>query len=158
MTRRTSSINRGGDDECQHVVPWNGGKPGTSLISKVRLPMKPQCELKAAWNGEQLIVTAHLVPRYAFMTASIDISLEGTPILKTGGVLKFVGGHVAGFERNGRLHSVEASWGKAAPTYFPVKVAVDGQLVMEAPVRISNWWLVYWPWLILLGVLAWRLH
>ncbi len=92
------------------------------------------------------------------MTASIDVSLEGKPILKTGGVLKLVGGQVANFEHKGQAHSVEASWGKAALKYFPVKVVVDGQLVAEAPVKISNWWLVYWPWLILFGVLAWCLQ
>jgi hypothetical protein len=120
--------------------------------------MDAQREIKADWKGEQVTITARLVPRYAFMTASIDVSLGGKPILKTDGVLKLVGGQVANFERNGRAHSVEASWGKAALKYFPVKVIVDGQLLVEAPVKISNWWLVYWPWLILLGVLAWRLH
>jgi hypothetical protein len=120
--------------------------------------MDAQREIKADWNGEQLTITAHLVPRYAFMTASIDVSLADKPVLKTGGVLKLEGGQVANFERNRQAHLVEASWGKATLKYFPVKVVVDGQLLVEAPVKISNWWLVYWPWLILFGVLASRLH
>ena len=120
--------------------------------------MTSERKIKAAWRNTSVTLAAHLVPRYAFTTASIEVFLEDRSILATGGVLKLVGSQVQSFEHEGQPHSVKLSWGTAKLRSFPVTLAIDGESILEASVQMSNWWLAYWPWLVLLGVIAWNLY
>jgi hypothetical protein len=58
------------------------------------------------WNGHEILVRSRLIPRYFWTTASIDIYLDQTCILKTGGVLKILGDCSAEFTADNATHIV----------------------------------------------------
>lgn len=118
--------------------------------------MNSEPERPVVWNGRRIEVTAQGVPRYAFMTASINVFIDGEAILQTGGVPQPVGTQSASFHHDGHAHTLEASWGKVARRSFPVRLSIDGQPVFEAPVRVSNGWLSYWPSLALFVFFLWH--
>jgi len=120
--------------------------------------MTSERKLRIGWKNANVTLAARLVPRFAFMTASIAVFLDDRSILETGGVLKLVGSQIQNFEHDGQLHSVELSWGTAKLRSFPVTLAIDGESILETSVEMSNWWLAYWPWLALLGVVAWNFY
>jgi hypothetical protein len=107
--------------------------------------MKRKPQLEAAWGLENVRVTARLVPRYIFMSASINVEVGGQQVFVTDGVYKLVGSQLHTFEHQGKNHTGEISWGRAKRAAFPVKLIIDGEPVLESTVRISNWWLMYWP-------------
>jgi hypothetical protein len=123
-------------------------------IAELGFGMSEECASVTTWELEEVTVTARLVPRYAFMSASIDVEVGGKLVLATGGVYKFVGVHTQTFERNGKLHRVELSWKTGGFRAFPIRLAIDGAPLLESDVRILNWWLMYWPFLIL-SCVAW---
>lgn len=109
----------------------------------------------ASWNSTAVEVTARMIPRYAWTTASIDVAIGGNTILETGGVLKVVGAHVGPFEFHGVKHSVEITWGEATLRSFPFRLFIDGFPLLASSVPIANWWLALWPWAVLAGFSAW---
>jgi hypothetical protein len=102
-------------------------------------------------------MTARLVPRFAWTTASIDVSVDGADVLRTKGVFKAVGRHGETFQMTGAEHKAVVSWGKASIRSFPVNLSIDGVAVMESRVRVENWMLGLWPWALALVVAAWCL-
>lgn len=109
----------------------------------------------ASWNNTTVEVTARLIPRYAWTTASIDVAIGGDTVLDTGGVPKIVGSHAGTFEFHGVEHSIEITWGEATLHSFPYRLFIDGLPLLASRVPISNWWLALWPWAILTGFSAW---
>jgi hypothetical protein len=109
------------------------------------------------WRGTPVSITAKLVPRCVWQSASIDVAVNGRVVLKTGGVFKLVGKHAETFTFDGIGHSVEVTWGKAALRSFPFSLSIDGMPVMESRVPISNWWLALWPWALFVAFFVWRL-
>lgn len=103
------------------------------------------------WNREAVKVTARVVPKYAFTTASIDVEVGDRLVLATGGVLKFVGSQTRTYERNGKIHTVEVNWGVGKFRSFPVTLLIDGELLFDSNVKVSNWWVMYWPLLAIFG-------
>ncbi|WP_444824314.1 hypothetical protein [Acidovorax sp.] len=116
----------------------------------------PKSACHASWNGIVVSVTARLVPRYAWTTASIDVFLEDQPILKTGGVFKISASHSEGFKSQNSEHSAEVSWGKATLRSFSIILKIDDAQVIKSSVPIQNWWLALWPWAALSVFVAWR--
>ena len=115
--------------------------------------------LEFEWNGSKFVVTSTLLARKLWQAASIDVFIDGTCLLRTGGVLKLIGTHSADFEHEGARHQVTLSWGHASFRSFPIKVEVDGAILFEGHVVSSNWPLSFWPWLAIGGLishLAWR--
>src|SRR5438034_342849 len=74
------------------------------LMRDVRLGAADMNALPPQWNGSRLAVTAKLVPRYLWQTASIDVFLDEQCILRTGGQFKFVGSHASEFVYRGTTH------------------------------------------------------
>ncbi len=111
--------------------------------------------LTTAWNGRTIEATAYLVPRFAWFTASIDVRIDQQLLLQTGGVFKFRGDVPTTVEIQGVTHSLTISWGKAKPRSFPIILSIDGQEVISGDVPISNWWLTYWPWLLVVIACIW---
>ena len=103
-----------------------------------------------------MLITARLVPRYAWHSASIDVAVSDRIVLRTGGVLKLVGTHVEMFAIDGVEHGVEVTWGKASLRSFPFSLNIDGLPVVASRVPIANWWLALWPWALFVGFVAWR--
>ena len=56
------------------------------------------------WARSQLQVRAYVVPRYCWTTASIDVVIDGQPVLQTGGKLRVVGSHASDFQHRGASH------------------------------------------------------
>jgi len=108
--------------------------------------------LPPQWNGSRLAVTAKLVPRYLWQTASIDVFLDEQCILRTGGQFKFVGSHASEFEYRGTTHSAVLKGGFASLRSFPFRLTLDGQAVLESRVHMSNWPIALWPWVVLASI------
>jgi len=111
--------------------------------------------LSTQWNGKLIAATAHLVPRFAWMTASIDVAINENVVIRTGGVPKLEGELPSTFELNGSEHQIRVTWGKAKPKAFPITVLIDNQVVISGDVPIANWWLAYWPWLAIAAFCLW---
>jgi hypothetical protein len=105
-------------------------------------------EKKIRWNGSTIVVTARLVPRYSWTTASIDVFLDGRCILRTGGQMKVTGSSWAEFDHDGSVHTVELSWGLALGLSFPYQLRIDGAMVAVSEVPVASWGLVLMPFLI----------
>ena len=113
--------------------------------------------VRVNWNGSPVEITARLLPRKAFFAASIDVHVAGETRLRTGGVFKLTGEHEEEFNSAGHKHNMTLSWGKAAPRSFPVTLKINGSVIAEQSVPISNWYFAYWPWLLLALLLGWHL-
>lgn len=104
---------------------------------------------KTRWNGRTVEVTARLVPRYLWTTASIDVFLDGECILRTGGQMKAIGFSEAGFHHDGSVHVARLSWGSAHQLSFPFQLWIDGAKVMVSDVAVANPVLFLMPALVL---------
>jgi hypothetical protein len=92
------------------------------------------------WQGGTVDVQARLVPRYLWNTASIDVFLDGQPILRTGGQLKLTGSQSATFIYAASAHTAELTWGSSGLSFsFPYQLRIDGALVVASRVHIRNW-------------------
>ena len=109
----------------------------------------------AAWNGFALRVSARLIPRYAWQTASIELAIDAKVVLETGGVLKFVGVMTQVFEIQGVSHVAKIQWGRGVLRSFPYQVAIDDVEVRRGRVTIGNWWVGLWPWIPFAAFLLW---
>jgi hypothetical protein len=94
-----------------------------------------------------VFISCALVSRYAWTTASIDVSLGSQVILRTGGQAKFTGSHIEPFQFNGTGHTAQLTWGVSLGHKFPVTLTIDGLKVADCRVPISKWWLAWWPFL-----------
>jgi hypothetical protein len=92
------------------------------------------------WQGSTVDVQARLVPRFLWNTASIDVFLDGQPILRTGGRFKFTGSHSSPFTHAGSTHTAELSWGFCGLSFsIPYQLRVDDAPVVASRVQIRNW-------------------
>jgi|SRR3974390_9977 hypothetical protein len=92
------------------------------------------------WQGRRVEVQARLVPRYLWNTASIDVFLDGQPILKTGGGFKFTGSSSASFTHEGSSHKADLSWGFCGLSFsIPYQLRINNAPVAAARVPIRNW-------------------
>jgi hypothetical protein len=97
------------------------------------------------WRGRSVEVTGHLIPRYLWTTASIDVFIDSDCVLQTGGELKIVGASTAQFYDSGSDHQIVLEWGRPAITGFPIEITIDGELVARSYVTVDNWPLALWP-------------
>jgi hypothetical protein len=109
---------------------------------------------KIRWHGGTVEVTARLVPRYLWTTASIDVFLDGRCILRTGGQMKMTGSSSAEFRHDGAVHTVELSWDhvrqRGFPGHgFPYQLRIDGAKVAAWEVPVHNAGLLFVPTLAL---------
>ena len=91
-------------------------------------------------------VSARVVPRYAWLTTSIDVSVDDHTVLRTGGVLKLVGVHSEAVTLAGAKRQLELSWGQFTRGAFPFSLAIDGVVVLESRVVPPYWWVAFWPY------------
>jgi hypothetical protein len=95
-----------------------------------------------------------MVSRYAWLTTSIDVMVNGRTVLQTGGVMKAVGVHSETVDLAGSHRRVDLSWRPFENGSFPFSLAIDGTVVLESRVAPPFWWVSFWPYaaLVLLGV------
>jgi len=110
---------------------------------------------EAAWNGFALRVSARLVRRYAWQTASIELAIDDKVVLETGGVPKFVGVMTQAFEVQGSRHVAKIQWGRGLLKSFPYQVSIDNVEVRRGRVEIGNWWVGLWPWIPFAAFVLW---
>lgn len=92
------------------------------------------------WQGRRVEVQARLVPRYLWNTASIDVFLDGQPILRTGGRFKFTGSYSTSFTYGGASHTAELSWGFCGLSFsIPYQLRINNVPVAATRVQIRNW-------------------
>lgn len=96
------------------------------------------------WRGSEIRVTAKLVPRFLWSTASIDVFIKNKCILQTGGQLKITGAYSTSFTDDaGGHHRAELAWGRASLRSFPFRLQIDGEPIADSRVKIENWPLVF---------------
>jgi len=100
-------------------------------------------------------VSARLVRRFAWQTASIDLTVGDEVVMRTGGVFKFVGKVVRSFEIDGACHEAALEWGRGTLRSFPYSLTLDADPVCNGRVSVDNWWLGLWPWLAVAAVILW---
>lgn len=103
------------------------------------------------WQNCALSVRAHLVPRFLWTTASIDVYVDKECVLQTGGQLKVVGSHSSNFNYLGATHIAALSWDVGFFYSFPYTLLIDGVPVQQGKVRVRNWILGFVP-LLMAGV------
>jgi len=106
--------------------------------------------LETTWHGCEVRVRAYAVPRYAWTTASIDVVVDGEPVLQTGGQLRIVGSWAGDFDHRGGTHRVELFWGKFTRGHFPFILTIDDEEVLTDMVPVENATLVRLAWSLLL--------
>jgi hypothetical protein len=109
----------------------------------------------ALWRGRAIEVTAHLIPRCLWTTASIDVFVDSQCVLRSGGKLAAIGGVSAQFYDSGATHDIELCWGRAQIQCFPIEIKIDGEVVARSKVYVDNWPLVLWPATLVAGAIFW---
>ena len=117
-------------------------------------PPRHQKSCAGEWNGLPVWVTAYLVPRYGYTTASINLFVGGKEVLKTGGVAKATGELSKSFLALGTEHVATVSWGAGGLRSFPVVVTIDAARVADGPVAVHGWPIALWPFVAVVGVVA----
>jgi hypothetical protein len=105
------------------------------------------------WRGRNVEVTARVIARCLWTTASIDVYIDSECVLRTGGQMKSIGVSTAQFYDSGSTHDIALEWGRAAVRSFPITITIDGQVVADSVVSVDNWPLALWP-LILFGAVG----
>jgi hypothetical protein len=107
------------------------------------------------WRGRTVEVTGRVIPRFLWMTASIDVYIDSECVLQTGGQLKSVGASRAEFYDSGSSHEIMLEWDRPGLGSFPITITIDGELVAESRVFVENWPLALWPLVLLTAAAAW---
>lgn len=111
-----------------------------------------------SWNGSSVEVTSRIVDRYGWTTASIDVTVDGHTVLRTGGVMKIRGSHAETFDHAGRPHKAILSWSRGSLRYFPFRLEMDDILIADSRVFVTNWWIAWWPLTVTMALaLVWLL-
>ncbi|HZZ79108.1 MAG TPA: hypothetical protein VFE62_11345 [Gemmataceae bacterium] len=109
----------------------------------------------ARWHGSRLEVRARAVPRYLWSTVSIDVLIDGAPVLRTGGQFRARGGVTSEFRHDGERHTAELSWGTVGGRGFPFMLRIDGEIVLATEVPVDNMTAVLVGWgTVLVAVIA----
>jgi hypothetical protein len=97
------------------------------------------------WANRDVKVIARAIPRYFWLTVSIDVYLEQVCILRTGGQLKRIGTQRNAFIYNQEPHEVELSWTPARLRFWPYRLSIDDEPVIISKVYVTNWPLQFIP-------------
>jgi hypothetical protein len=96
-------------------------------------------------TDHDLKVTARAIPRYFWLTVSIDVYLEQVCVLRTGGQLKRTGTQRNAFIYNQERHEIELSWTPARLRFWPYRLSIDDELIITSKVYVTNWPLQFIP-------------
>jgi hypothetical protein len=118
------------------------------------VPAAAICE--RSWNDATICVSARQIARYAWTTASIDVTVDDKVVLRTGGVLAATGRCTGEFEFRGSSHNAEIIWGIGWDPRFPSSYNLMASRLKNLGVPVKNWWFAYWPFLVALIALVVR--
>jgi len=112
--------------------------------------------MECIWHGHRVVVEAYKLARRAWITTSIDVLLDGNPVLRSGGKLQFTGTCSETFRQGDGDHKVDLSWGKSFwGSSYPFSARIDGVEVCSGRVRVAGWY-VQWLLVVLATALVWR--
>jgi hypothetical protein len=106
-----------------------------------------------SWRGKAVQVRASPVPRFLWMSASIDVYLDGECVFRTGGKIQSAGSHRATARIGGSEHQIEVTWGRPHNLVFPYQLRIDGERVTESQVEVENQQMMLIPLFIIFGVM-----
>ena len=109
---------------------------------------------QACWHDSDVVVTMELVPRYCWMTATVDVHVAKQCILRSGGVLKERGQSTVNFRHDGKDHVADLVWKTERDIAVSYKLLLDGELVMSSKIHPRNWALCLVPLAILIAVMV----
>jgi hypothetical protein len=123
-------------------LPWHvdaAKRPGVETY--------PSTESAAAipFARRAIAVTARTLARHAWMTTSIDVTVDENHILTTGALTSSIGSCKHAFIYEGKSHDAVLKWGSRSFRSIPYTLEIDGSLVVTSRVHVSNWWARYWP-------------
>lgn len=130
-----------GADNCDRWVAWARGYVAkhsaqfASTESKDGIP----------FACPAIAITARTLPRHAWMTAAIDVSVAGNHILTTGALTSIIGSSKQTFIYEGKSHDAVLKWGSRSFSSISYTLEIDGFIVETSRVHVSNWWARYWP-------------
>jgi hypothetical protein len=107
-----------------------------------------------------IAVTARTLARHAWMTASIEVSVDGNHILTTGALTSITGSSKQTFIYEGKSHDAVLKWRGRSLRSIPYTLEIDGFLVESSRVHVSTWWARYWSLAagLAIGALAYVLY
>jgi hypothetical protein len=108
----------------------------------------------AQWHGSHLEVSARAVPRYLWSTVSIDVLIDGAPVLRTGGQFRARGSVSSEFRHDGEWHTANLSWGTVGQNGFPFMLRIDGDIVLASEVAVENLHFVLIGWALVVATVA----
>lgn len=108
------------------------------------------------WRNATVEIKASLVPRFLWITASLDVFLSGQCILRTGGGFKFKGACSNEFDHAGERHKVQVRWGVSGLWSFPYQLQIDNEVIAESRVYLRNWLfgVAFWFFVFILPLLV----
>ena len=98
----------------------------------------------APFAHRAILVTARTLARHAWMTASIDVSINANRILTTGALTGITGSSKQTFIYEGKSHDAVLKWGRGSFRSIPYDLEIDGSLIETSRVHVFNWWARYW--------------
>jgi hypothetical protein len=97
------------------------------------------------WQDSDFKVTAVVVPRYFWTTASIDVFLADECLLRTGGVFRLTGTNRTDFVYNGEPHFLVLSWQVGRGIDLLYQLSIDGKEIADSKIRLRNWPFLFLP-------------
>lgn len=91
------------------------------------------------WKDADLEIRSRFMPQRLWLAATIDIFLDQSIILSTGGKLKFQGACVEKFDYAGSSYEVRLEWGKFWLNSVPCILYIDNHQVVQEIVNIEDW-------------------
>lgn len=130
-----------GADNCDRWVAWS-----RDYVSKHSAQFTSTESAGAIPFAHRAIaVTARTLARHAWMTAAIDVSVDGNHILTADALTSMSGSSKRAFIYDGKSHDAVLKWGSRSFCSIPYTLEIDGSLVDTCRVRVSKWWARYWP-------------
>jgi len=130
-----------GADNCDKWVAWSQdyvAKHSAQITSTESADVIPFAQRAIA-------VSARTLARHAWMTASIDVSIDRNHILATGALKNIIGSSKQTFILEGKSHDAVLKWGRRSFRSIPYTLEIDGSLVETSRVHVHVWWARYWP-------------
>ena len=92
-----------------------------------------------------VLVTARMISQYTWTTASLEVCVDGGPILRTEGTKGADRAQQAQFAYKGKTLDVSLKWGAKSLRSIPYTLEIGGLIAAASRAPIRNWWTTCWP-------------
>jgi hypothetical protein len=87
------------------------------------------------WNDESLFIRAEYLPKFFWLTASIDLLVDGIAVISTGGQFKFKGTASKQIDIKGSIHQVRLDWGSFLIASCPCTLIIDNLEIAKLNIK-----------------------